>query len=136
MTFFMILIRRLCTAFVVGMTACAAGFGALSAAAANPLTDFMTKAGDTAYGTTGGAPDLPVIVGRIVQQVILLTGVILFAIFIYAGITWMTASGSEEKVTKAKNLLQNAFWGMLITGGAYVIASFVTRVILEAALNK
>ena len=104
-------------------------------ARAGVIDTFLKKAGSQAYyeGSEVTPPDPAVVVGKLVQQVLLLAGVILFGIFIYAGIIWMTASGSEERVEKAKNLLQNAFWGMVITGGAYTLAFFVTEKIFKAA---
>lgn len=104
-------------------------------AEAGVIDQFMRSAGNQAYydGADVTPPDPEVVVGRIIQQVLLLAGVVLFAIFIYAGIVWMTAAGSEERVRNARNLMQNAFLGMVIIGGAYTIAFFVTERIFQAA---
>ncbi|MFH0956078.1 MAG: hypothetical protein V1801_02615 [Candidatus Falkowbacteria bacterium] len=65
------------------------------------------------------------IVGQIIQTFLGLLGVIFLVLIIYAGYNWMTAQGEEEKVTKAKDTLQRAVIGLIITIGAYAISYFV-----------
>jgi hypothetical protein len=44
---------------------------------------------------------------------------------IFAGLSWMTASGNQEKVNKAKDLMINAVIGLVIVMAAYAITAFV-----------
>ena len=44
---------------------------------------------------------------------------------LYAGFLWMTSSGDETKVTKAKGLMVNAVIGLAIVLAAYAITYFV-----------
>ncbi len=97
---------------------------------------FLKEAGEKAYGVSGKPPEPAIVVGNIVQEALLLVGVILFALFLYGGILWMTSGGNEERVTKAKGLIQNAFWGMVIVAGAYLISFFITERVFEAATKK
>ena len=46
---------------------------------------------------------------------------------IYAGIIWMTASGSEEKVSKAKEMLTESIIGIIIVLAAYAISYFILK---------
>lgn len=103
--------------------------------AENVLDVYLKQAGGAAYGVAGDPPEPAVVIGNIIQQALILVGIIMFAVVIYAGILWLTGGGSEERITKAKNLLQNAFWGMVITAGGYVIAFFVTEKIFKAAVG-
>ncbi len=52
-------------------------------------------------------------------------GIVLLAIVMYAGFTWMTAGGEAEKIAKAKSMLVNAVAGIVIVASSYAIASFV-----------
>ena len=49
---------------------------------------------------------------------------IIFVIF-YAGIRWMTAMGASDKVDKAKDMLEGAGIGLLITIASYALAKFI-----------
>jgi len=64
-------------------------------------------------------------VGSVVGIVLSFVGVIFLILMIFAGLTWMTASGNQEKVTKAKDLMINAIIGLVIVMAAYAITSFV-----------
>jgi len=87
-----------------------------------------------AFQETTGLSDqsLSVIVGNIINVVLSVLGIVLVILIIYAGITWMTAGGSEEKVKKAKSILMNAGIGLLITVSAWAIAFFVISSLNQA----
>lgn len=61
----------------------------------------------------------------IVTTVLMFVGTIFFLLVLYAGLTWMTAGGSSEKVTKAKSMLETAIIGLLIVAASYAISTFV-----------
>ena len=46
---------------------------------------------------------------------------------LYGGFTWMTSSGSENQVTRAKKILYAAIIGLVITTSAWAIVSFVIK---------
>jgi hypothetical protein len=54
-----------------------------------------------------------------------LLGIIFVILIIYAGYNWMTAAGDSDKVDKAKETLQRAIIGLVITVSAYAITYFV-----------
>ncbi len=83
------------------------------------LENFGTQAG---YGTTTA---LPVVIGRIVNIVLGLMGLIAVVIIIIGGFMWMTSGGSEEKVKKAKSLMGYAVIGLVIVIIAYAAAAFI-----------
>ncbi|MFH1173457.1 MAG: hypothetical protein V1692_02920 [bacterium] len=94
--------------------------------ALNPILDKLEKAG----GPTGanyniGKKDPIDIVANIVQIFLGLLSVIFLILMIYAGYLWMTASGSEDKITKAKHILLNASIGLAIVLSAYALTWFV-----------
>lgn len=65
------------------------------------------------------------ILGMAVKAALGLLGVIFIILMLYAGYNWMTASGDEDKVTKAKDTIWRAIIGIIITVGAYAIWNFI-----------
>ncbi len=74
-------------------------------------------------GAAGGS--IPKVLGNLVSIALSLVGVYFFILILYAGLTWMTAAGSQEKVASAKSRLQSAAIGLVIVLSAYTITSFV-----------
>lgn len=64
-------------------------------------------------------------VGSIIGIVLSFIGVLFLILMLYAGILWMTASGNDEKVKKAKDLIINAIIGLIIVSAAYAITAFI-----------
>ena len=96
--------------------------GALNAAtnAFQGTPPFSAKPG------TAGALTL---IGQIIGVVLAFLGVIFLVLMIYAGLTWMTARGNEQQVTKAKDLMRDAIIGLIIVLSAYAISAFVGRIL-------
>lgn len=86
---------------------------------------------DTGQGAGLGQTPLAETVGKVIQAFLGLIGVVLVVLIIYAGFLWMTASGNEEQVTKAKTIIKNAVIGMVILMAAYAISNFVLTSVLE-----
>jgi len=63
--------------------------------------------------------------GRIIGVVLSFVGVIFLIMMIYSGIMWMTASGNDQQVQKAKDLLINSVIGIIIIFAAYAITAFI-----------
>jgi len=81
--------------------------------------------GASAPYASAGQYKLAEIVGIVIQAFLGLLGVIFLVLIIYAGFNWMTAQGEEEKVNKAKDTLQRAVIGLIITTAAYAISVWV-----------
>lgn len=65
------------------------------------------------------------IVGRLINPVLGLLGMVFMVLIIYAGVLWMTAAGNEEKVAKAKKIIYTATVGLVIVTFAYVISELI-----------
>lgn len=87
------------------------------------LQKLKNAGGPTGYDT--GKTDPIVIVANVVEVFLGLLGIIFLVLMIYAGYLWMTASGSEDKIGKAKHILINATIGLAIILAAYAITWFV-----------
>ena len=77
------------------------------------------------YKTETNASTVNTIIGTVIQAFLGILGVIFLILMIYAGYTWMTAHGDEQKVTKAKETITAAIIGLVIVIGAYALAFFV-----------
>jgi len=63
--------------------------------------------------------------GQIIGAILSFIGVIFLVLIIYAGILWMTASGNDQQVDKAKKLIIAAIIGLVIILAAYAITAFI-----------
>lgn len=77
-----------------------------------------------------GQTDIVAFAALVVQALLGLLGAIFVILIIYGGITWMTAMGAEDKVSKAKKIIINAVIGLIIVMISYSIA-YLVAVILE-----
>lgn len=67
-----------------------------------------------------------------IQVVLGLLAIIVLVLIVYAGVLWMTAGGSEEKVQKAQNIIKNAIIGLLIIMASWGIVLYISNVLGDA----
>ena len=65
------------------------------------------------------------IVGWAARIAVSLVGVIFISYTIYGGFLWMTAGGNEDKIDKAKKIIQNGIIGLVLIVGAAGIYLFI-----------
>jgi len=107
------------------------GLGRLPLAQAQGLTS--EDLGVQYASSTGLTTQDPrVTVAKIIRIVLGFLGTIAVILVIYAGFMWMTSSGNEDKVTKAKNILKAAVIGLVIILSAFAITSFIINKLLES----
>ncbi|MFA6105545.1 MAG: hypothetical protein WC725_03030 [Patescibacteria group bacterium] len=85
----------------------------------------LNPAANKAQYDTGAGSSVYSIVEASISAVLGLIGFVFFGLITMAGIRWMTARGNEELVSKAKETLSSAIWGLIITIGAYAITNYV-----------
>ncbi|MFH1412601.1 MAG: hypothetical protein ABIG10_01040 [bacterium] len=99
--------------------------GALIAKAANAIK-FHLGGLDAAAGNAGFVErTVTDITGSVIGIVLSLIGALFLILMIYGGIMWMTASGSIERVGKAKKLIVAGVVGLIIVLSAFAITSFI-----------
>jgi cysteine-rich repeat protein len=81
----------------------------------------------TAIGLT--TADIRTTIARIISYFLGFLGIIAVGIMLYAGFLWMTAGGSEEKISTAKKWMINGTIGLVIIMSAFAITQFVFRAI-------
>jgi hypothetical protein len=108
------------TAVVFGL-----GVPGVALAAPSPFENAQNLVNQT--GTAAGLQNKPLeqMVGSIINVVLGFLGIVLLGLLLYAGFTWMTAGGDEDKVKKAKGMITNAIIGLVIIVAAFAISSFV-----------
>lgn len=79
-----------------------------------------------------GGEDIRVIAAKIVRIVLSLLGVVALGIILYAGFTWMTSGGNEDKIATAKKTLINGVIGMTIIMASFAIVQFVLSALSDA----
>ena len=79
-----------------------------------------------------GSGDVRITAANIVRVAMGLLGVIAVAVILFAGFTWMTAGGNEEKINDAKKWLWGGVIGLIIILGAYSLATFVANSLVAA----
>lgn len=68
------------------------------------------------------------LIGRIINAVLGIVGSLALLMFVYGGLTWMTSSGSQEKVKKGRDII---VWSAI--GLAIIFASYgLVRILLTA----
>jgi len=92
----------------------------------------LNETATAAYGTAGTAIPLPTLIGRIIQALLGVTGVIFLVLTVYAGFLYMTAGGEPDKVKKAKQIIGQSIIGLIIIIGAYAITGFVVTALATA----
>lgn len=63
--------------------------------------------------------------GIILTAALSLLGVIFLILMVYGGLMWMTARGNEQRVDKAKSIVNDSITGLVIVAAAYAITYFV-----------
>lgn len=76
-------------------------------------------------GGVGLESDLTNSAANVVATILAVTGTMFLVLTVAGGIMWMTASGNEEKIAKAKKIIIGAVIGLGICLSAYTITYFV-----------
>lgn len=100
----------------------------------NPFTSDLRNVGSALpeeYASQEADPIM--IINRIIKVALSLLGIGTLALMLYAGAIWMTAGGSEEKVSNAKKTLKNAMIGLILVTMAYSLTVFVGNSVLRAS---
>ena len=86
--------------------------------------NWMNNAGNQAGF---GEATLAQVVGKVVQAVLSVLGLVALVIFIIAGFQWMTSGGNKEKIQSAQKLMGAAVIGLVIIIIAYAASLFIVN---------
>jgi hypothetical protein len=82
------------------------------------------------------APDLPKIIGNIINIALSFIGVVMLCYFLYAGFLYLTSAGSKDKVESAKKIMMSTIIGLLIVVASYAISNFVLQQIVNNVVQS
>ena len=68
---------------------------------------------------------LPKIIGNVIRLLLLLTGIIFFLFFFWAGLKWMTARGNAEIVEESQRIMENLALGLGVIIISYAFTVYV-----------
>ncbi len=101
-----------------------------AASALNLGNEYIQNFGET---IGAGEADVGTAVGRIINIVLSILGLIATVLIIVGGFQWMMSGGNEEKIGEAKKLMMAGVVGLIIVVLAYAIANFLISRIQSVA---
>ncbi len=99
--------------------------GALPIAAVNPVWNEAQNQMRDLAPVFGGAVDIRIIIANILKYFLTFVGIIFLVYIVYAGFSWMTAGGNDDKIKRAKETLTAGVIGITVIIMAFAIARFV-----------
>ena len=90
-------------------------------------------AGSLGYSTNVTDTSLSETVGGYIKVILGMIGVVFFVLTFYAGFLWMTASGDDSKIEKAKGIFSASTIGLIIIISAYGITTLIVNYILTTS---
>lgn len=76
-----------------------------------------------------GINDPRIIIGNVIKAALGIVGSVALAVFILGGLTWVVSAGNEEKITKGKNMIMWAAFGLAVIFMSYALVTFVITAI-------
>jgi hypothetical protein len=131
-------LKKLLVSAVAPMVAAASLLGGQLVAhaqfdAGNPTGALNSVVGATDLEMGDASGGVFVIVGRVLNIILGLLGIVFFGLVLYAGWLWMTAQGNGEQVEKAQKIILQGAVGILLILSAAAISNFVVNQLLTAA---
>lgn len=80
-----------------------------------------------------GESDVRLLIARLIQGALSLTGSIALLMFIYGGFLWLTAMGRPDQVTKGKHIFIWSILGIIVIASAYVVVNALFLAILTGS---
>lgn len=84
-------------------------------------------ANNTGYATNITDTSLSETIGGYIKVILGMVGVVFFVLTFYAGFLWMTASGDDSKIEKAKGIFSASIIGLAIIIFSYSITVMIVK---------
>jgi len=76
------------------------------------------------------------IIAEFIKSLLTVVGTVFLLLVLYSGIMLLTASGEQEKVTKALTTIKMAVIGLFVTLSAYAITTIVSQIMLKSLQDQ
>ncbi len=84
---------------------------------------------------TGYATDFGNMFSSILNVVMLIAAVLVFAFLIFGGIQWITAGGDKTKAEEARNKITSAVIGLVIVAASYALINLIVNFLGFGSFN-
>lgn len=84
----------------------------------------------------GGEVDFIVILGKYVNGLLGLMGILFLVLIMYGGFMWMSAAGNEDRVTKAKKIIIGSTLGIAVIMLALMLTHFILFIFGKAVIGE
>lgn len=84
---------------------------------------------------TGYATDFGNMFSSILNVVMLIAAVLVFAFLIFGGIQWITAGGDKTKAEEARNRITSAIIGLVIVAASYALINLIVNFLGFGSFN-
>ncbi|HOA11765.1 MAG TPA: hypothetical protein PLJ02_00095 [Candidatus Woesebacteria bacterium] len=84
---------------------------------------------------TGYATDFGNMFSSILNVVMLIAAVLVFAFLIFGGIQWITAGGDKSKAEEARNRITSAIIGLVIVAASYALINLIVNFLGFGSFN-
>ncbi|HLC89912.1 MAG TPA: hypothetical protein VJG65_03045 [Patescibacteria group bacterium] len=110
---------------------------ALSAAPQEQVkTGLDVTAGQAGISDAGSEePDLANILGLVVNYLFGVIGIVFLTFILIGGYLWMSATGNEDRIKKAKTFILNALFGLITVFMAYALVWLILNALKGATLK-
>src|SRR3989338_5024718 len=99
-------------------------------------TGLDVTAGQAGISDTGGEePDLANILGLTVNYLFGVVGIVFLTFILIGGYLWMSATGNEDRIKKAKTFILNALFGLITVFMAYAVVWLILNALKGATLK-
>jgi hypothetical protein len=85
---------------------------------------------------TGYATDFGKMFSSILNVVMLMAAVLVFAYLIFGGIQWITSGGDKTKAEEARNKITAAIIGLIIVAASYAIINLIVNFLGFGSFNE
>lgn len=109
---------------------------AFGANIADNMKDSIGSSGISLPGGENSEEQAQVIVGKVIQAFLSIFGIIFMILMIYGGYKWMLASGREDEISKAKDIIKAAIIGLIIVMASYAISFFIASALQSAIIGE
>lgn len=83
-----------------------------------------------------GDEDPRIIIAKIIRVFIGFLGIIAVGLIMYGGWLYMTSEGNEDQLSKAKDVIKNAFIGLVIILASFAIATFILNRLYQSSTGQ
>jgi hypothetical protein len=93
-----------------------------------PTWSALQKASPTDVADVATIGSLTTLVSNIIRALVMFSGVVLFVMLLSGGMSFLFSGGDQKKLEKAKGTITNAFIGLVVLVGSYLILRLIKTI--------